>query len=87
MFASAKTWSTDCLFDITSVRKTQISFTEKFSNVKQSAWKSVPLGVTVRGTEHGEERAKSVKEDSCAFLLTALGVLTVGVEETIWFAI
>ena len=37
----------------------------------------------MRGTEHGEERAKSVKEDSCAFLLTALGVLTVGVEETI----
>ena len=31
------------------------------------------------GTESGEERAESVKEDSCAFLLTAFGVLTLGI--------
>ena len=31
------------------------------------------------GIESGEERAESVKEDSCAFLLTAFGVLTLGI--------
>ena len=30
------------------------------------------------GAESEEERAKSVEEDSCVFLLTAFGVLTVG---------
>ena len=31
------------------------------------------------GAESGEERAESVKENSCAFLLAAFGVLTLGV--------
>ena len=35
------------------------------------------LGFTATGAENGEERAESVKEDSCAFLLTEFGVLTV----------
>ena len=43
----------------------------------------------MRGANRREERAELVKEDSCAFLLTAVGVLTVGVleGETICFAI
>ena len=36
------------------------------------------LAVTA-GAESGEERAESEKEDSCAFLLTAFGVLILGV--------
>ena len=52
---------------------------KKSVNAKQSAQKSVYLGVTATGGECGEEFAKSVKGDSCAFLLTAFGVLIVGV--------
>ena len=37
------------------------------------------FSVVTIGAESGEERAESVKEDSWAFLLTAFGLLTLGV--------
>ena len=48
-------------------------------NTKQYSWKSAFLGVTATGAESWEERGESVKQYSCAFLLTVYGVLTVSV--------
>ena len=42
-------------------------------------WKSVFLGVTATWAKSGEKLTELVKEDSCALLLTAFGVLNVGV--------
>ena len=52
---------------------------KKFFKVNFPVWKSVFLGVTATWAKSGENLTESVKEDSCSLLLTAFGVLNIGV--------